>query len=361
MAIVDKLRVLTVVVWIAGGAGCADRSGPPERTPDPDASGPDDGHLDGGGLELMDGGLLDAATTEGDADPSDTSSDPATFGMNLDRFGVRKIYQTRPGGREWTLPDDAERPSQEWNVEANPVTRVRAGVFRTVGNDGETRLTVGSPRFKIWWRNVEMTGYFRYVRPHDSFDQERHWEFLARSGKHTTESVRPADINAGVRAPPGTPTWPGYPFGASAVNGRCLGTSYHGNLYVAGHAAFEKEVSHYAGYSGQRARVDGVLKNPLGRWFGFKFVLRNADFGRRVHMEIWLDANGTGDWRRISQYDDVAGRWSAGQLYADGCTTAPFHYRPDQLITWAGPWMTFRSDSMEIEFHSLSAREINSL
>ena len=369
VASVPKLSVFAVVVTLVCSVGCSDRHHtgsehvPESDSGEPDGSGDD---LDGGGtIDTMDAASSDAATAglDADTDGTSTSGDPATtiIGASRDRFGVLKIYPTKLGGREWYLPDDADRMSQEWNVEANPVTRVGAGVFRTAGNNGETRLTVGSPLNKTWWRNVEMTGYFRYMRPHDSYDQERHWEFLARSGVHTSNDVRPGDINGGIGAPPGTPAWPGYPFGAGAVNGHCLGTSYHGNLYVAGYALFEKEVSHIAGYSGPRGRIDGVLKNPEGRWFGFKFVLRNADFGRRVHMEIWLDAQANGGWKRISTYDDVAGRWPAAQAAVDGCTKAPFSYRPDQLITWAGPWLTFRSDSIEVEFKSFSAREIWSL
>lgn len=359
VADVHKLSLFTAVLMVVVTVGCADHHGSREVAPEHDSGVGDD--LDAG--DIMDAASTDAATDGLDADGIGTTSDPAipVSGTSVDRFGVRKIYPTRPGGREWTLPDDAQRSSQEWNVEANPIERVGGDVFRTSGNNGETRLTVASPAGKTWWRNVEMTGYFRYTRGHDSFNQERHWEFLARSAVHTTEDIRSADINGGVRAPPGTPTWPGYPYGVGAVNGHCLGTSYHGNVYVAGHAFFEKEVSHYDGYAGQRGRIDGVLKNPLGRWFGFKFVLRNADLGRRVHMELWLDAQATGDWKRVSTYDDVAGRWSATQAAVDGCTKAPFSYRPDQLITWAGPWLTFRSDSIEIELRWLSAREISSL
>src|SRR5688572_17168142 len=33
----------------------------------------------------------------------------------VDRFGVRKIYPTVSGGREWTLPNDAESANSEWS------------------------------------------------------------------------------------------------------------------------------------------------------------------------------------------------------------------------------------------------------
>ena len=289
--------------------------------------------------------------------PPVTEPTPPTA-TGRDKFGVQMIYPTKSGGREWQLPANAEASSTEWNVETNPVSRVADGVFHTSGNNGETRLTVSSPSGQAWWRNVEMTGYFRYTGAMDSNDQERHWEFSARSEKHTSSNVVGNKINLGVGAPAGTSTWPGYPYGSSSVNGHCLGTSYHGNVYVAGHVLFEKEVSHSGGYAGQRGRTNGALGDPLNRWFGFKYVVRNADSDRRVHMELWLDTNASGNWKLISQYDDVAGAWAAGNTSLDGCTAAPFNYKPDQLMTWAGPWLTFRSDSIGMDFKSLSAREI---
>src|SRR4029450_5362065 len=130
------------------------------------------------------------------------------------------------------------------------------GVFHTLGNDGETRLTVSSPPGKAWWRNVEMTGYFRYTEPHDSNGQERHWELLARCERHSSTDVNGNDINLGVPAPPGTATWPRYPYGDITVHPRCLGSSYHANFYVAGYGLFEKEISQIGGYASQRGETD---------------------------------------------------------------------------------------------------------
>ena len=292
------------------------------------------------------------------APPRPQDAQPATAAF--DRFGVRKLYPTLSGGREWTLPANAEIPSREWNVERNRVTRVGPDVFHTAGNDGETRLSVASPRGRAWWQNVEMTGYFRYTAPHDAHGQARHWELLARSEKHTSASRVPTEaVNDGVAAPAGTSVWRGFSYAAPTLNGRCLGSSYHGNLYVDGRALFEKEISHSSGYAGPRGQTkERVLVDPLGRWFGLKFVLRNADANRRVHMELWLDRDATQRWVRVAEADDTPGSWRASATDLDGCAAPPFSYAPDQLLTWAGPWITFRSDSIEMDFRHLSAREI---
>jgi hypothetical protein len=286
-------------------------------------------------------------------------------GMNpaIDSFGVGKLYPTRSGGREWYLPSDAEKPSSEWNVENISVTRVSAGVFHTVGENGQVRLSVGSPSGRTWWRNVEMTAYFRYTEPRDSNGQERHWALIARGERHDdSDAMNGNDINGGVPAPSGTATWPGYPYGNATINPRCLGASYHGNFYISGSGLLEKEVSHANGYAAQREET--TVKNfvdPLNRWFGLKFVVRNAQSDTRVHLELWLDANADGRWQRLTQSDDTAGSWASKDPSIDGCTAAPFSYTPDELLTWAGPWVIFRSDSIAMDFRWLSAREITPL
>jgi hypothetical protein len=290
------------------------------------------------------------ATSAGNRPSGDDVSDP---------FGVRKLNPTIPGGREWYLPSNADTPSKEWNVERNKVSKLSDGVFHTVGNNGEVRLSVASPAGVAWWRNVEMTGYFRYTGANDSNDQERHWELMARGERHSASGVTDTKINDGVAAPSGTLTWPGYPFKDASLNQHCLGTSYHGNFYLAGNALFEKEISHINGYANQRGEKKlASWPDPLQRWFGLKYVLRNADADRRVHLELWLDANGDGNWQQLAQTDDTPGSWKARMSDLDGCTDAPFSFQADQLMTWAGPWVIFRSDSMAIDFRALSAREI---
>jgi hypothetical protein len=373
------LRLLAALGPFVGAAcagqivthGVRDAGASPSGTSSADASTEADPitEIDGGSSASEAGGAARDASASTSTDgapaspPRDASatSDATTSpdaAPTADRFGVRMLYPTLADGREWYLPEDAERASGEWNVETNPVSKVASGVFHTLGSNGEVRLSVGSPAGRAWWRNVEMTGYYRYTAAHDSNGQERHWELLARCEKHSENDVAGNRINGGVAAPAATAVWPGYPFGSATINGHCLGSSYHGNLYVDGRALFEKEISHTEGYASQRAEVDAPgMDNPQNRWIGYKFVLRNADADRRVHLELWLDARADGNWQRVSQADDSKASWSApGDL--DGCSAAPFKYANDQLITWAGPWITFRSDSMEVDFRWLSAREI---
>jgi len=277
-------------------------------------------------------------------------------------FTPGEIYPTKGGGRVWYLPDDADRASAEWQPETLDVIQVAPGVFRTQGDpSGQVRLDVPSPPGAAWWQDVEMTGYFRYTGLVSS-SQQPHWELFARGERHSSSALTGDQINGGVAAPPGTVTWPGYPYGSGPVDPHCLGTAYHGNAYTSGRTLFEKEISHTAGYAAQRAVAFPAGFVPsVNSWFGLKFVLRNAEAGQRVHMELWIDADASGNWALATQTDDTPGGWAASSTTLDGCSMPPFGYGSSQILGWAGPWVTFRSDAMTIEFRALSVREIGPL
>ena len=67
-----------------------------------------------------------------------------------------------------------------------------------------------------------------------------------------------------------------------------------------------------------------------------------------------------GSWRQLTSADD-AGGWAALDPGLDGCGAPPFGYATDQLLTWAGPWVTFRSDGLVMDFTALGVREIGPL
>jgi hypothetical protein len=59
-----------------------------------------------------------------------------------------------------------------------------------------------------------------------------------------------------------------------------------------------------------------------------------------------------------AQHAEVTPNGGAG---LDGCTAAPFSCHIDHKITWAGPYVNFRADSLSFDFRWLSAREIDPL
>jgi hypothetical protein len=299
---------------------------------------------------------------------------PATTTPGTDVFGVKMIHPTKAGGREWSLPNDADlNGNPEFVPETRDITVVQRGaatVYRTQGNgsDAQVRLNIHSPAGKAWWRNVEMTGYFRWTRIVGS--SAPHWEMEARGERHSSSAVTKARVNDGVGPPAGTVTWPWWSAVQSGdvLNPHALGTAYHGNLYAdASHgdlALFEKEITHTAGYASQRGGITSAPGLPpvQNRWFGYKFVVRNDVAATRVTLELWVDPDESGAWTKVSEVTDQNGvgkDWAASATSLDGATAAPYSYALNELITWAGPWVSFRSDNMEMEFKKLSVREID--
>jgi hypothetical protein len=166
-------------------------------------------------------------------------------------------------------------------------------------------------------------------------------------------------VNHGSRPPPGTDTWPGYPFGPGPIPPECLGTAYHGNIYPDGRVQFEKEISHTAGYGKTRRAESHVpgFRDPLNRWFGLKFIAYNRS-PTDVHLELWLDADADGRWVQVAETDDTGG-WVARDPSMDGCGAPPFGFTTDQILSWAGPYVTFRADAIGFDFKWLSIREIH--
>jgi hypothetical protein len=292
--------------------------------------------------------------------PAVASSKGSARPTEVDSFGVLKLNPTREQGREWSLPADAQNANGEW-VPDGDVVPLGDGVFRQRG--GQVRSSVRSPRGKTWWKNIEMTGYMRYRGSASGDDgMAPHWEWEVRGERHTNNRVNPREINGGVRAPAGTDTWPGYPYERqSSIPGSCLGTAYHGNIYADGRrqqVLIEKEISHTNGYAERRGSASVPGFDPR-QWFGFKTIVRNSSDGTKVKIETWIDARADNTWTKVSEAID-AGGWAAEDSL-DECGTSPFGYREDQLLSWAGPYATFRSDSADYDFKWYSVRELDPL
>lgn len=293
---------------------------------------------------------------------------PASAQAKTDRWGVAEIYPTVGGGREWFLPDDADLNSnREFVPETTDIKIVQKGTPTVYHTDGDLsyggiRLDVHSPIGKAWWRDVEMTAYYRYT---GTYGENPHWEMQVRGERHEDGQVVKGKVNDGISPPRGTATWPWWNYFKKTVllNAHALGTAYHGNVYVqpddGANALFEKELSHDSGYADQRGRrwVDNLAQE--NNWFGLKFVVRNNRARTAVKMELWLDRNADGRWENIDEYTDQNGirkDWKASAL--DGTTQRPYYTAYNRLITWAGPWVTFRADNLNLDFKELSVREV---
>jgi hypothetical protein len=273
----------------------------------------------------------------------------ASADAGVDPFGITMLYPTASGGEVWYMnmaaPQSDPRfmpqgklsknldgswsfTDDEENRQARLMVKTSAGYDQSKVNTDHAVLAergyMQSPRD---WKNVEMTGY---VRVEEVLDDDDEITWYARGGKHSDPK----------------------PF--------CEGSSYKGDLRFDGSVRFAKEQWH-VNYNFWPKSPQPYTTPIVGRWVGFKLVMANTDptwyladanSGRHVRLELWVDAGNNNVWTRALSRIDEGGWGESGWV----CGAVPF----DQPITWGGPLATFRWDNVKkISFKNLSVREIN--
>ena len=219
---------------------------------------------------------------------------------------VRLLVGPSPGVREVNGTYDAStgQPNQPGGADLSRASLRQAGHMQTARD----------------WRNVEMTGYLRVAQLAAAPSVEPAVTFYARGGKHRSLSGHGVD---------------------------CEGSAYKARLRLNGDLHFQKELRHNA----YAAPVDaGTVSGPGAGWFGFKFVVRNVDDA--VEMRAYLQPGASGDWCQLATLTDTDS-WTIPSTDCGEIQGA-------QLITWGGPYATFRWDEVErMEVRALSVREID--
>jgi len=269
---------------------------------------------------------------------------PPIFRDGVDKFGIQKIYSTKPRGEEWYMSNNPNNDPRFHLGSLNLVrnedgsfkvtsTEVRLGVYTSTGYAqnqiavlDQVELTqkefMQNPND---WKNVEMTGYFKVNSfTNSSRNGPAHIELLSRGGVHTDKNP-------------------------------CEGTSYHSNVYEIGRSKFEKELEFSAGYATNNPEKQKATNLLQGRWIGIKAIFYNRQDGI-VKLEQWMD-DGSGntqipsnEWHKTLEFTDSR-NWQTNQNNCGGALST--------IITWGGPIATFRWDNiddMDIKF--LSVREI---
>ena len=121
-----RKRSLTAAVWLSA---CADaRTSIPDTSVESAASAFHHAAVPGADAAVdaslaaesaRDASAAYAAGTAGSSQAERSGGVGQAAPAAVDRFGVRQIYPTKSAGREWYLPDNAEAPSDEWNVESS--------------------------------------------------------------------------------------------------------------------------------------------------------------------------------------------------------------------------------------------------
>ncbi len=294
-------------------------------------SGPDAGSRDAGGTR-------DAGSLAQDA------------GVSLGPDCVREIYASaETGAAPWYLGiGDYQDRIRQFGVISGE------GRLTTVRASGQVRFTVlaepsacegeadhGAALARRYmcsqndWRNFEMTGYLHVVTA-AAIETDQDFTMYGNGGRHTGD---------------------GPPLG-------CLGSSYKGSYdYVQGRSRFAKESWHvlydWTPWVDVAGGPDPIAAN---RFVGFKLVRYEMEHDGvpGVRLELWMDlgeqdAGGcpANEWTLIGSHEDHPNTGSWGSR-ATECN-APLD---DQIMFWAGPWVTWRWDNTEAELRLMNVREI---
>ena len=211
-----------------------------------------------------------------------------------DRFGVRRLYPTAAGGREWASKWDngSERsfgsgdadPDDPWffgrgDARYNPDGK---GLFKISGP--VPRMYIRDPLLRRGWRNVEMTVYAMRVA-----DASTPWGGI----------VGVARANHGTTG--------------DELTDHCDTRGNGARMRYDGHVDFEKETCHPHSVSaaGKPFWPGGL---PFNSWIGYKFAVYDLPDGN-VKLELWFDdSDGRegGHWLKINELVDDGTNFGVG-------------------------------------------------
>lgn len=261
--------------------------------------------------------------------------------QKVDKFGIKKIYPTIEGGREWFV--DMDNPFDDnlfYSTFHRNITRQDDGSWRIGGS--AVRLNVITPPGSKLWKNIEITGYAKIVGTISTFANNNN-----NNNKGSEDEEESQNYSKDL-------SWRGRGGRHNSKN-PCEGTALIGTIDINGNVRWQKEIWHTGGYTDARATYN-VADSILDRWIGWKVVMYNINNDAAVKMESYLDDKNNNNWTKVTDVIDNGGwyaRSSDKEFYSAGCD------RPkDYIITNGGPIVTFRADSIVLDFKNLSVREI---
>jgi ribosomal protein L37E len=272
---------------------------------------------------------------------------------DLDKFGVRKLYQSigrewfnnwdngharswKPASTNWSKTRNADPDDNLSNLHCKPEER---GILTEAIVDGKgvctlvgttPRLYVNDPAKKLTWLNVEMTVYFFIVKKLPAGGAYVACRLCGRSNHNLIEQECSA---AGT----------GYAYETKNSDGTNQLRRENG------HPAYSENV---------KSSTKGV---EAGKWIGAKLIVKNVEGGVLVqgYRDLTNGLNG-GDWKLMVEKLDK-GDWKMEDLaeYADVNSCSGFPKVPyDKPILDAATSCYLRVDNNEVRFKYFSIREI---
>jgi hypothetical protein len=260
----------------------------------------------------------------------------------IDKFGVKEIYSTKGGGREWFLNMENPKKDPLFSITDDiPITKQNDESSWFI-NNSNTRMNVNTPAGDTPWKNIEMTGYVKTI-PKTNETNSRIVTNNVNTDNNNDESKSIEDIDWRARG------------GTHNSIDPCKGTALGGGIYLDGKVAWKKEIWHTGGYTDARGTTK-VTNSISDRWIGWKTVIYNIDNNSAVKMESYLDDKDNNEWKKVSTIVDNGG-WFANSpdniFYSANCGKPK-----DYVITNGGPIATFRADNIAFNFKDFSIREI---
>ncbi len=256
-----------------------------------------------------------------------------------DRFGIKEIYPTKNGGREWYINMNNPLDDKTFSISSHiPISRNHVDGKSWSINNSEVRMNVNTPINEPPWKNIEMTGYIKVISIFNASNGNE--ESTGSSGRYLSPS-----IDWRVRG------------GIHSINAPCDGTALYGGLNIMnGIASWKKEIWHTGGYTDAKDKIQSTEKPILERWIGWKIVIYNINNNKSVKMESYIDDDDDNSWKKVTDLTDSGG-WYA--ISADNIFYSAHCGKPkDYVITNGGPIATFRSDNIAYDFKNFSVREI---